>query len=499
MLTLNENNPNLKSLQNVSSSNFYSYENNSLTLYIGKRLVQRIPVSQSKSAQVGIIIIQGGCIILASCGTIPYANISLDLAGKNALGYSLVVGNTASFSALNSWALLKMINTESNFIKTKNQELNKNCSKCKNWSLKAICVILGVTSQIPLAYLAYTYNDQKWGYAVLTLASDSGFPSYSLFLTFDALQKKRNMTPFEKKLQATREFLVNRIQDNLKKLLELPFEQRQSIVLELNDIHERADLTPINKCYIYFARLFYPLVEEEQIVESSLKTAGRWIAKGFGGLLTVSRLGIISITSYKAIELFTDSMVACGVSSALITGCNTYLTYDVLVKVSGNSYDKIVDLFHGKISPSLSSILYPKISFGLKTVGVLIAGWSWGPSYKASYDYAPEGVKTLAGVTVSVGAAILVINALIDLTSDLIEFYAEKRGESEKKELAELMQRIHQLTLLFQRISLIDFTKFLLTLPAEIFTECALQGNFSTQELIDYLSLKEDDSLPLFR
>lgn len=463
--------------------------NQGIKAYISNRLVKKIPIEDIpcvKGTKIGAKIL---VVVWASTGTVPYALISIDFAGHNALGYSMFSCNVVAYSSLNSWALLKMIDAELSPLSLE-QKLMKREDKGYNSTsmnviLKVASVFFGVTSQLALGYLVYVYNNNNLSYAILTITSNSCFPSYSLFLTFDGVRTKTTQSPFEKKLQNTKDFIIKRINDNFKLLLEVPKNEQGAFLQKINALKDNADL---ESALQFFRLLFCPVVIKEAEVESCLRTAGRWLAKGVGAVFTVGRLGLIGITAFKAIEMASSNNIVCGIGAAVITGCNTVLSYDVCVNVNAQLYDSGIDVIRKRTLSSLAYKVQPKLFAAIKVLTLGITGLSWGSSYEVSHDYTSGNLQQFMDVVFPLSTVILVANAMHDLGDTLIQFYASKKGTPDAKVLLEFHERVNRFCLLLKHAPLLSFAKFLVALPKDIFNECAAKGEFTLRELEGYIT-----------
>ncbi len=467
--------------------------NSGINSYISNRLVMKLPIEDTQCGKASKIAAKILVVGWASTGTVPYALISLDFAGHNGLGYSMLSCNIVAYSSLNSWALLKMIDTElaplSSEQKLMKREDKTYNSTCVNVSLKVASVFFGVTSQLALGYLVYVFNNNNLSYAILTITSNSCFPSYSLFLTFDGLRKKATQSSFEKKLQNVKDFIIKRMNDNFKLLLEVPKEQQQEFIQQINALKDRTDL---GSALLFFRLLFFPIVVKEAEEEPCLRTAGRWLAKGFGAVFTAGRLGLIGITAFKAIEMVTSNDIVCGIGAAVITGCNTVLSYDVCVNTNAQLYDSGIDAIRKRTLASLAYKVQPKLFAAVKVLTLVITGLSWGPSYEVSHDYTSGNLQKFMDVVFPLSTVILVANAMHDLGDTLIQIYANKRGTPDAKLLLEFHERVNRFCLLLKHAPLLSFAKFLAALPQDIFDECAKKGEFKLTELQKYITENEE-------
>lgn len=460
--------------------------------YADHRFIQNIPIDDHCCAKVSRVAIKGGLVIASIAGTLPYIRMTLDFTGRDkALGYVMALyGNTISYASLTAWALLNVVDTELTPLSVEEREIYRESSRCgrrtMSVALKVTAVVLGLASQVPLAYLAYVYNGNDWVYSLLTLFSDSGFAIYSLSLTFEGLSKRVGISRVEKKLQAVKEFLKQRLEANAKSLVTLPQERRLEIIQHLGDIDRITDTS--QRYQELFLHLFSPFVVHNVVEpEYCLITAGRWAAGGVGATMTFARIAILGIAAYKAIQLFTDSVSVCSISSAAIAGCILWLSYSVLVRSSMTVYDTVIDFFRNRSNPNFSSTFYPKL-FLLGRVAMLSSALlSWSPGYQVSHNYTSGNFRDFMEVAVPLGTTTIVATAMSDLVSDGIEFYASHQGTHHEKELLDFQKKARRFGLLIQRTPFDKFATFLASLPPVILEECLEQGGMSREELREYL------------
>lgn len=462
--------------------------NNIIKSYISNRLIFVVPIEDTKCTKITRSSVKFIVAVWSTTGTIPYALISIDFAGKNALGYSMFSGNVTAYASLNSWALLKMIDAELSPLTSEEKlmklEDKKYNSTCVNIALKITAVFLGINSQLALGYLVYVYNSNSLSYAILTITSNSCFPSYSLFLTFDEFRKKITQSSFEKKLQIVKDFIVNRINENFKLFLELSKDEQRTFIQNINNLKDKEDLDSIMQ---FFKLLFFPLVKRETQPESCLRTAGRWITKGIGGVFTLGRLGLIGITAFKAIEMVTTNSIVCGIGATFITSCNALLSYDVCVNVNAKCYDSLIEIINKRSFSSLAYNSQPKIFMAVKLLTLGITSLSWGSSYEVSHDYTSGGLQEFMDVVFPMSTVILVANAMHDLGDTLIQIYAKKKGDPDTKLLLEFHEKVNKFCLLLKYAPLISFAKFLTVLPNDILNECLIKGQINMIDLQNYL------------
>lgn len=464
-----------------------------------QRFVNQIPIEHTTCSKVIRFIIKGSLASISIIGSVPLAGVSLDFAGRNIKGYCLAIGNVISVANLNTWSILKVVKDK---VLPKSKEgikllaAERGCWKNSSEVVIIIAsVAIGILCQIPQAYVSYYYDDKKWIFPLLTLLGCSSLPIYSIKLTIDNMLDRKQAKPFEKKLQLLKEFLINRLQCNEKRLLEVSLDERDAYFNELERIKDSDEL-PLQMNRLLSTLFSKPNRQVQN--ETCIRKYGRYAVEGAGLALTFSRLAVVAITSYKAIEIFTKNFFACIITTAFIVACNTYLTYKVISNVCISAYDRGINAFQGKKHPSFSFNFYPLTSVIMKVFMVAILAFAWAPLYVVPRDNTSGSFQTFLEVAYIIGGLFVMGNALFESTEDFYEMYSNWKGSADERKYLKFKEDVECFSLMIKRSPLKSFASFANLLSDDLLEECLYEvGHFKRSDLTNYIFEADHEELEL--
>ena len=458
--------------------------------WVGNRMVLQIPIEESKSHIIMRKILQLVSIAVSCGGPYPLANISKKVS-DGTLDKVLVIGNWASFGALDIWSWQSVIESE---LRTKSEEekdLDEKPSCCKK-AIKVAAFFLGVSSQIPLAYLAAVYNPANPLLSVfLTLASETGPTLKSIHSTLDEIRIRRSLNAEEKELKRLKDQLSSRIDENQSALIELGLSERTEYLQRLLSIKD-LDSQDSDKIKKYLTLILTPIKPRRIHVESLPVKGLRYIATATGAALSVARLAMFAVTTFQATKFLTEDNVACGISAGIVTASNAYLTVDVLNKVANATAQRIFGSCCGRVKPNLAFHLRPKLTTALKLLAMGFVSMSWGPLVEVGQAYFPENLSMTMKITLSIGAVMLVANAMDSLVDDLILAGVRTWGREEEKLLLRVRQQMKQFIDILNRSPMLEFAKFAKALPENILLEVLTDLKMTSENLDRYIESKID-------
>lgn len=438
---------------------------------------------------VGRRVLQAGSGTMGTLGTLPFIPISLKLAGSNTpYGIVLSAGNVGSFSALNSWSLFKIIESEMTTLTPEELEMaaTENRSSCPKITMKIGSYVVGALCQVPLSYMAYVYNNNNLAYAIFMMFSDSGVPIYSLLMTSDEIEMRRSLNDVEKQLHKTKAALIEQLQDNEQALIEFNAQDRGKYIRELLAIGNQQDIPKDQLVQQFTGKLLRPLREKPK--EGCLRTVGRYLSKGGSLVLAGTRLALNGILGYKAMNLLTDDEGACYFSGAVIATASTYLTIKAMTRTAQRTYDATVNLLSGSVKPNLALVLNAKLTAGLALLGLAFTALSYGPSIQICRDTFSGKTETNMEGLVTAGTILMIVNAMNDLINDVVISYSGKWGDEEAKLLVDFHHKMQGFVRAIQRSPIMEHAKFLKLLPPDCLELCLAKAETDLNTLDGYIS-----------
>ncbi len=472
-----------------------------LWLFIDRRMVQGQMPHETTTHLAARRALQALGVTIAGAGKYPFVAISKKAGGDNeAYGVALAYGNTASFAALISWALLNIIDDQMRPLsKEEAALLMQNMSGYKRGGILSASIVMGLISQTPFAYLAYVYNGKRVEMPVLMMLSDSWFPTYSTQLSINAALSQRSFSTFEKELSTIRYALIGLLEEN-RALLDKP-EGRMDYVRALrafkdNDAQDRPQAYMM---HILEGRV--ATLSKEQLCCEGPKCVkpGDGLAWILGSAAFLSNMGAIGYISYIGWHQIYAEPGFDGTFAALAVGANLYVNGMSVPKTAVRLYNLAKSLLLCRYEPTLSDQLAPKLSFALKALGLATAALSYGPSVQISEDYfhgnstqygeySNEGLATYMEIANSCATVLLTSTAILDIVDQIIELSLTKLGSEEAKQLVELNENMRRFSYLLAKSPLLEFAFFLKAAPPELFKKLVQDTQVSTDALSSYLS-----------
>jgi len=458
--------------------------------WVGNRLVLQIPIEEAKSHKVIRRIVQLVALGVSCAGPYSYANMSRQVS-DGSLGDILVSGSWVSFGALNIWSWQAIIESEMGPRSEEEKALDEKTSCCKV-ATKICAFLLGASSQIPLAYLAAVYNPSHPGLCIfITLAAETGPTLKSINSTLDEIRIRRSLTPEEKELQRLKDELSAIISDNRFALIELGQGERTEYLQRLLSIKD-LDVPDLDKVKQYATLLLTPVKPRVRDVETLPARGLRYAATAAGAVLSVARLAMFAVTTFQATKLITHDDVACTISAGVVTASNAYLSIDVLNKVANVTAKRLFGSCCTRVKPNLAYQLRPKLTTALKLLAMGFVSMSWGPLVEVGQAYFSGDLSTTMKITLSMGAVMLVANAMDSLVDDLILAGVNRWGIEEERLFLRVSQQMKQFIEILNRSPMLEFAKFAKILPENVLSEVFADLNMTSEKLDRYIDSKMD-------
>ena len=141
------------------------------------------------------------------------------------------------FWALGSWSTTNIIDEIFQSLTPEEKRLFKDRLNCvsKTTSI-ASSLLLSVSSQAVIAYLAYTYNNENLLMPLAIMLSDTSFPFYSTLLSTQKILEKHSFTEIEKKLNKMKEEMIELLSTNTNQFIGMKQNEKNAYLEDLDRI-----------------------------------------------------------------------------------------------------------------------------------------------------------------------------------------------------------------------------------------------------------------------
>ena len=474
----------------MSTSPSHTEVQGNLWKFVDNRLVQGIQPNETPTHLATRRALQALGIAIAAIGKYPFIAIAKKAGGDNeAYGIALAYGNTASFAALISWALLNIIDEQMRPLsKEEAALLSQKQSRNRNRAVLAGSIAVGLISQMPFAYLAYVYNGKRVEMPVLMMLSDSWFPTYSTFLSLNAVLAQRKLSDFEKDLAAVRNKLICLIDEN-RALLDRP-NGRMDYVQALQAFRSQEDGRRAHAYLLHMLEGRVRALDSEALCCEGKKCVkvGNSLSWLIGTTAFLSNMGAIGYVSYLGWKMVYDEPGFDGVFAALAVGANLYVNGMSVPKTAARLYNLAKSLLLFRYKPTLSDQLAPRLSFSLKALGLATAALSYGPSVQISDDYFKGSFAVYMEVANSCATILITSTAILDIVDQIVELSLTRLGSEEARQLVELDSSMRRFSYLLANSPLLEFAVFANGLPGSIFSSLIRDTEITQENLSAYIT-----------
>ncbi|NGX36526.1 MAG: hypothetical protein K1000chlam1_01372 [Candidatus Anoxychlamydiales bacterium] len=482
----------------INSDRVFNADRSLIAGFVDNRLIKRdLEIEESMATQTLRRSLQVAGIAISGLGKVPFIPINLKLKSLQDFRVVLAAGNTLGFWALGSWSALNIIDEIYGPLTPEEKRLFSDRVNCLSKTASvASSVILSVTSQAVIAYLAYTYNNNNILMPIAIMASDTSFPFYSTLLSARKVFQKQSFSEFEKKLNQMKLEMMNLIEGNRKIFVEMQKEEK----IDYLDAFEKIKDKEAKKDRL---EEYLPLVFKECSIskQSKVQKFGRTFFGVNGGHFTLNHLALLGIVAYTGGNLITSSSMGGSIAAALTILSTMYLEGTSMVKTSQRFFDGIYDFITSRKNPTLSEQLSPKLTFSLKAIGLLISVLAWGPSVEVAHDYIDQfAFRTYMQIASSLAVTLLISTAILDIIDQVVEKKITISGSKEDRTILEINKKMKRLARVIKKSPLIEFAKFIKVIPQDLLANIQKRCKIASSELDGYISEQDqnfEEGLPL--
>lgn len=412
--------------------------------------IQRVETPESTHHKAIRVASQAAYSAISIVGTLTFAKAAgLPAGDNNAYKAVLIASNTLAFSALGTSISLTLVNEAMEPKSKAERNLEKSdLGLCAKATGAAISVILGLGAVVPNAYIAYVYNDNKIVYPIIVMLAYSNFPIYSVYLSTQEIFKKRDYSPFEKKLDESKNILLALLSNRKASLLSSNREEQLKIANLLCESITSSDLDETTKLRSHL-QILLDFQNTPAPKESKTATLIQKIATtGSGLFLSAALLSHYWMAGYKATGLITEHEISKQSTAAFVTACSTQLTVKLLTGASNRIWNIGKNLIQGKIETPLSVQLFPKFSITSKIVAAATTALCYGATAQFNRDnfgYLPYALEKTLEIGSCIGNALIVHGAMDGIIDGVVPNYAKRFGNEEEQKIAFLFDDLDKL------------------------------------------------------
>ncbi len=380
--------------------------------------LERPTIVMPSGREFGVLLVRGVGAGVAVAGRYPFIPLSLEVTDhwfKDVLASC----DFMAFAGLNVWATDKVIIDFAGTCTSENYT---------HWEVaRKITAFLGAFfARFPLMYTtAYVYGDASFGKAFLVGASTMPFAMHSLDESLcRATLCDREIQSIELQLEKSRKALIVQLDANIDLVREAG--------LDLSEFVSRILRIDANSVVPKEALLIeeYCIRSNAQIQEKNHYYYWPQIS---GVVLTCSEIFLLAAVTFGAAgHLFTHDdnpdtneglqYLVQGIFAGITAGSSLWLTGTSIIERMDAITNFFSGVIYGQCRPSLTAQIAPKTLYILKTLELLIALLSIGPSIQISEDtFSNVGLRLYMQITVSFATVALTSMALFKVTDQLIE------------------------------------------------------------------------------
>lgn len=388
-------------------------------------------------------VLKGTAVIFGATAGLPLIVLARSAVESNeVLGWVFASSTVLSIGASRTWGLFHLlpdVNTLASNIKMMDKK------ERAYHSIKHImCHLTGLSSSLPFTYAIYKYNTIKI-LALSTLISEYGLGTYAyleLFNKGNVLETLRgclrcNQSQEDVILAQSKSRLISSLNNVVPNILTLENFSRAELIRKLSEdisfqqneedflndvlaIHNRSD----SKLHKYF-----------KIITESL-SCGIPLSNAFQST-------ILSLNSARAIS--TSDLFAAGYAFVTVTpGVVLGLISTV------NTMDDIYNSLFCLKGRSFVRHYYPKMKFGIMALSfvtsIMTASGSMFLTYDTLMNSPLRDFSMYFTIMNGIGAAIFESYSMRHILENLLQFYAEKYGSDEERNLIKLEKLANKLT-----------------------------------------------------
>lgn len=462
-----------------------------LSNYINHQLIEDQPIDESKVHLLARRTFQGYAILAGTLARVPFISIITKWAGdRKILGYTLAGGSAISFGAFISWCMLNIVDAKMRPLSVDESELLK--SRIPKKYMVAITIVViatGVIAQIPLAVMAFEYNNHNFIYPLGALLVDSGYPIYSLQLTAESLLKMRFRSSQEKKMLSLKGKFIKKLETNRLCLGRSQSEWRTWIA-EWKCIEA---MEPDNRRVQSFLQFALSLKGENKTPKKGcLSKTGNVGAMGVGVVLAVSQLIFAAMLTYVGTQTFTSNKIALYSVSSLVVLCSLYLNLSVMAQSTSKIYYLGLGLLNGQPPSSIEMRMYSKTYLTLMFFSLATSALAFVGPLQVSNDYFQGAFKEYMAITCIIGTVLLSMHAMTALSESIVRSGGNCCGSRDNKDLIKLDEGLQRLIHLLNECPTIDFVNLLKNVPREKLVKWMYKADIAHDDIQQFLDEVED-------
>lgn len=472
------------------------FQKSKIALFIDKSLIQEIKVPEGRIHLIARRAFQVTGVVAGFVGRTPFIKMNLDLAGDNKVyGGALAYGTCASFGCLVSYSLLKIVDSQMQPLSHEERTLiESRTSPTLKKVFFVTSTILGFGTQIPLAYVAYKYNEPSTlnpdGILMPTMvfAIDSWVSVYSGYMGLKTLREKQSLTDLEKELSAVRGKMYGLIEANRQLLTVIGKETRNDFIASYESI-QRLDDAPDRVAKLY--TLFTRRISDQTFEPPKYAKYTNYTVKAYGYLCSACNIGTWGYIAWLGTDELTDNIYANIAVTGLYVGTALYFKATAIPKTAVTLFNLFKNIFTFSYQPTLSDQLTPKLSFSLKALGLATAALSYGPAVELSKDYysSHEGLEIFMEITLSCSMIFLVSMAILSITDQVLEYKIEKMGNEEEKKIIEVHKKMKKFSSVLNSSPLVELALFLKIIPRESIEQLVAETEITIINLERYIEI----------
>ncbi|MEM7174503.1 MAG: hypothetical protein AAF443_01040 [Chlamydiota bacterium] len=465
-----------------------------IALVINDSIINSLNVQESKLHLVARRLFQSLSIVAGFSGRIPFIEMNLKLGGDNKpYGGALAYGTCASFGYLVSYSLLEIVNSQMTPLSKEEKALKE--SRIGPSIKKVIFIssmILGFSTQIPFAYIAYKYNSPSslnpkgLLMPIMVISIDSWVSTYSGYMGLKTLREVKSLDAYEKQLARVRAKMASLIECNRQLLVSANHETQINFIDSYERIKEVDDISDrVKKLYV----LFTNNASDQTLSPSRCAKYIDWTVKAYGYLCAISNIGTLGYIAWRGTNDLMSNNVANVTVTSLYVGTALYLNATAIPATAVKLFNLFKNFLMCNYKPTLSDKLTPKLSFSLKALGLVTASLSYGPAVEIVKGYYgdKEGLDLFMEVVLSCATIFLVSMAIFSITNQILEYKIERMGTEEEKKLIAVHKKMLKLASVLESSPLIEIALFLKILPENIFNELISQTAIAISNLDSYI------------
>ena len=440
--------------------------------FIEKNVINEITPQESKIHLIARRCLQTVAVCGAFSARLLFVRIAYEFTDNPIYGTLLAGSSALSYGAIISWCLLNVIDDLLSPQLEEEKSIKKNTfSGYKHTIFKVGLVFLGVISQIPMAYMTYYYNGIIL-FPIAVLLIDSGFPIYSLNLTFEKILKRiKKRSPLERRAESVRKDFVSAL-----KLINSTIEMAvlKNRLKVINDIkNQNKNINDFLESL--FDNFHYNLIKKNK--QSKIELTRKWSSRIIGGALILSQLTLTAVLAFHAAQLIFKSDSISYLTAAGVFSINSILDMKLTIKGVENLIKGGTNFIYCKRKETLSSFYYPKTRLLMQVAAGLICTLSFGGPAKVSQDFFSGQMRYIMQVGTASGTIMLSFAATLILIDKVIEKYMLLKGPDEMKAITSKMKQIRKIIELVEKSSIEEFVKFF-----HLFSE-DIQSQFTSSNL----------------